>query len=303
MKIMVFDVGGTEIKYSVMDDQLNFYESGAVPTPMDTQEQFLDVIGGIYDQHKDEVEGIAMSLPGFIDAENGVVRGGGALRYNWGSPVGPNVSARCGGCKVVLENDGKAAAMAELADGALKGCRNASVFIIGTGVGGGLIVDGKVVRGRDCTAGEFSFVNVGSDKWESPDSVMALRCSTSALIGAYRAKKGLDESAPMDGRMFFADVLAGDAEAMEVLEAFARQIAIQIYNLSVLLNVEKVAIGGGISKQPILTQKIDEAYSKLMQTFVMGPLVNMLPRPEIVTCKFNNDANKIGALYSYLAAK
>ena len=135
MKIMVFDVGGTEIKYSVMDEQMHRTNSGAVPTPQDTQAQFLDAVYRLYAPHKDEVTGIAMALPGFVDNRTGYVSNGGALLYNTATPVGQLLAEKCG-CPVILENDGKAAAMAELANGALKGCCNAAVFIIGTGVGG-----------------------------------------------------------------------------------------------------------------------------------------------------------------------
>ena len=140
MKIMVFDVGGTEIKYSVMDEQMHRTDSGAVPTPQDTQAQFLDAVYRLYAPHKDEVSGIAMALPGFVDNRTGYVSNGGALLYNTATPVGQLLAEKCG-CPVILENDGKAAAMAELANGALKDCCNAAVFIIGTGVGGGVLRD------------------------------------------------------------------------------------------------------------------------------------------------------------------
>lgn len=174
MKVMVFDVGGTGIKYSVMDEQLNRTDTGSTPTPADSQEHFLNTLREIYLPHKDEVDGIALSLPGFIDAEQGVVKGGGApsLAYNVGTPVGPRLAEACG-CRVWIENDGKAAAIAELERGVLKGCRNAAVFIIGTGVGGGLIIDGKLVRGRDCTAGEYSFMNTNADAWSDPTKSVA----------------------------------------------------------------------------------------------------------------------------------
>lgn len=302
MKLMVFDIGGTEIKYSLMDETLRQEDAGAVPTPQDTLDALVGTMKGIYERHRDEAEGIAVSLPGFIDAEQGVVRGGGALSYNWGQPVGPRISEACGGCRVVLENDGKAAAMAELAGGSLKGCRNASVFIIGTGVGGGLIVDGRVVRGIHGTAGEFSFVNTNAQGWGNFGNMVGAQCSTTGLLGAYRAKKGLDKEAPLDGRMFFADVLAGDQTAMETLEGFARAVAIQAYNLTALLDIEKLAIGGGISRQPILTEKIREAYEGLMEEFTPPQLAHALPRPEIVTCHFSSEANQVGAFYSYLNA-
>ena len=106
MKVMVFDVGGTEIKYSVMDEQMNRFDAGSVPTPQDTQEHFLDTIYALYAPHKDEVAGIAMALPGFVDANTGYVSNGGALLYNTGTQVGQLVRERCG-CRVTLENDGK----------------------------------------------------------------------------------------------------------------------------------------------------------------------------------------------------
>ena len=168
MKVMVFDVGGTEIKYSVMDEQMNRFDAGSVPTPQDTQEHFLDTIYALYAPHKDEVDGIAMALPGFVDANTGYVSNGGALLYNTGTQVGQLVRERCG-CRVTLENDGKAAAIAELRAGALQGCCNAAVFIIGTGVGGGIIANGQLVRGVHFTAGEYSFVNTNAEAWDAPD--------------------------------------------------------------------------------------------------------------------------------------
>ena len=158
MKIMVFDVGGTEIKYSVMDEQMHRTNSGAVPTPQDTQAQFLDAVYRLYAPHKDEVSGIAMALPGFVDNRTGYVSNGGALLYNTATPVGQLLAEKCG-CPVILENDGKAAAMAELANGALKDCCNAAVFIIGTGVGGGSYCQRTAGARVHFTAGEYSFVN------------------------------------------------------------------------------------------------------------------------------------------------
>ena len=103
MKIMVFDVGGTEIKYSVMDEQMHRTDSGAVPTPQDTQVQFLDTVYRLYAPHKDEVSGIAMALPGFVDNRTGYVSNGGALLYNTATPVGQLLAEKCG-CPVIQAN-------------------------------------------------------------------------------------------------------------------------------------------------------------------------------------------------------
>ena len=303
MKVMVFDVGGTEIKYSVMDEQLNRADAGSVPTPGDTQEHFLATLEALYRPHAAEVDGIAMSLPGFIDAEHGVVRGGGApsLLYNIGTPVGPRLAQRCG-CRVFLENDGKAAAIAELQLGALKGCTNGAVFIIGTGVGGGLVINGQLVRGIHCTAGEYSFVNTNAEAWDAPDQNMACQCSTSNLLKWYRARKALPEDAPLDGRSFFAAANAGEPEALEVLRRFCHAVAVQIYNLTVLLDVEKVAIGGGISKQPLLLESLRSAYDGLYASRAGQAYMEGLPRCQIVPCAFSSEANQVGVAAAYFEA-
>ena len=85
MKLLVFDIGGTEIKYSIMDETLSMEHSGHVPTPIDSFESFSKIICDIYQEYKEEVEGIAMSILGFVDSKNGVIKGGGLLRYNWQS--------------------------------------------------------------------------------------------------------------------------------------------------------------------------------------------------------------------------
>ena len=244
-----------------------------------------------------------MSLPGFIDAEHGVVRGGGApsLLYNVGTPVGPRLAQRCG-CRVFLENDGKAAAIAELQLGALKGCTNGAVFIIGTGVGGGLVINGQLVRGIHCTAGEYSFVNTNADDWQNADKTMALQCSVTNLLRWYRARKHLPETAPLNGRLFFDAANAREPEALEVLHRLCKAVDVQIYNLTVLLDLEVVAIGGGISRQPLLLRMLNDIYE---QEIIIGhpcseEQARSLPRPAIVPCRFHNEANQVGALLGYL---
>ena len=245
MKVMVFDVGGTEIKYSVMDEQMHRTSSGAVPTPQDTQAQFLDTVYRLYAPHKDEVTGIAMALPGFVDNRTGYVSNGGALLYNTATPVGQLLAEKCG-CPVILENDGKA--------------------------------------------------------WDAPDQNMACQCSTSNLLKWYRARKALPEDAPLDGRSFFAAANAGEPEALEVLRRFCHAVAVQIFNLTVLLDVEKVAIGGGISKQPLLLEGLRSAYDGLFASRAGQAYMEGLPRCQIVPCAFSSEANQVGVAAAYFEA-
>mgnify|MGYP004467682743 FL=1 len=81
MKILVVDIGGTFIKYACMKENMEILERGKVKTPQDGREALIETIGTIYDQ-MENVDGIAISMPGIIDSENGYCCMGGALRYN-----------------------------------------------------------------------------------------------------------------------------------------------------------------------------------------------------------------------------
>ena len=302
MKYMVFDVGGTDIKYSVMDEGLNRYAEGTVPTPMESRQAFLHVLRKIYLPHKVEVEAIAVSLPGFIDSGKGRCNGGGALVYNHQQDVGPELEKICG-CPVHLDNDGKCAAMAELWKGSLKGCQNACVFLIGTGVGGGLVIDGKLVKGTHFTAGEFSFLMVNANQWEDFDSTMAGQCSTTALLSLYRNYKGLPKGEAVNGKQLFERFHEGEEEARRALDTFCHNIAIQVYNLTTLLDLEKVAIGGGVSRQPVLIEKISQCVEEIYENSPCRDMGVTLNRAQVVPCHFSSEANQVGALYSYMAAK
>lgn len=244
MKVMVFDVGGTEIKYSVMDEGLNRTDAGSVPTPQDTQEHFLDTLYALYAPHRDEVSGIAMALPGFVDTHTGFVSNGGALLYNTGTQVGRLVRERCG-CPVTLENDGKAAALAELQAGALQGCATRRCLSSApvwawrhhrqrpAGAGHPFYRRGiQLCEHQRRRVGEYRKNHGLSVQHQIPAQVVPRR-------------KGLPADAPMNGKLFFDAANAAEPEALEVLERFCKMVAVQIYNLTVLLDVEKVAIGGG----------------------------------------------------------
>ena len=291
---MVFDVGGTGIKYAVMDDKFNMSSQGYAPTPTESFEDFSKLICDVYKQHEDEVEGIAMSILGFVDSRNGKITGGGNLQYNWGRNVAKDLEDICG-CKVVIENDGKSAAVAEYSVGSLQGCSNAAVIVLGTGVGGGLIINGEVFRGIHNTAGEFSFMNFDPDIIKGPTSFLAYHCSTRGMLDMYKKATGTDED--IDGREFFRR-LESDEVAQKVLDDVAQNLAIVIFNLFWLLDVERVAIGGGISRQSILIDKINEKFSSMISGH---PQIDHLPVSDfrIVQATYGNDANLIGAYMTY----
>lgn len=294
MKKMVFDIGGTEIKYSVIDENLNMTHAGSYETPKGDYDSFLAGLEKVYNEHKDEVEGVAMSLPGFIDTENGRQLGGGAIVCIRDTAIGKDLSDRLG-VDVVIGNDAKCAAWAEYTRGALEGTTNSGVFIIGTGVGGGLIIHGKLLNGTHFTAGEFSFLRTSQNGlWEDMKNTVGYNCATSGLLGLYKQKIGMSDKEKINGKEFFEKVNSGDEAANLVLRQFASNIAKEIQNLTFLLDLEKVAIGGGISRQQILIDTIREEIEHLRKYCGRIPSENM-PVANVVPCKYGNEANQIGA--------
>ena len=151
-KCLCIDVGGTAIKYGLIDSEVNLTDKGEVPTPYDGVEAYLDVLERLYRGVEDKVQGIAMSVPGVIDSENGICVSGGNLRFienfNLAGELGRRVKV-----PVTVMNDAKSAAMAEARWGALADCRDGVVIVLGTGIGGALIKDGRVHFGKNFAAG------------------------------------------------------------------------------------------------------------------------------------------------------
>ena len=290
---LVIDVGGTAIKYALMSEEGEFIEKDKVKTPQDTIENFVETIGGIYDKYSTKIKGIAISMPGILDAKRGYAHSGGALRYNENKEIVKILKERCP-TNITIENDGKCAALAELWKGALKGCNNAAVVVLGTGVGGGVIIDGKIHRGRNFFAGEFSYMRNNAAAKNDDFNLWGFNNGAEILSLIFAEKKGLDPK-EVDGFKIFESINSGDKETLEVLDIFANNLAAQIVNIQCIIDPEKVAIGGGISSQPILIEYINK---KLEEQY--DSISFYTPRIKVEKCKFCNDSNLIGALYNYL---
>lgn len=294
MEFLVLDVGGSAIKYAVMNEKAEFIEKGKVPTPMDTIEEFVNVIGEIFDQYKERIIGIAISMPGRIDSEHGYSYTGGSLRYIENIEIVSILQERCP-VPITVENDGKSAALAEVWIGNLSDCDDAIVVVLGTGVGGAIIKDKKLHKGKHLTAGEFSFIRVNnpsvegkySNSWAGQAGSKALRVPVAKVKNL-----PLEE---VDGFKVFEYANNGDEEVLNILDDYCYKMVLQLYNLQYIYDPEKIAIGGGISEQDILIEYIKKNVEKYADE-----LAFVMAKPEIVRCKFSNDSNLIGALYAYL---
>ena len=292
MKKLVFDVGGSAIKYAIMDNDAHIYERGKELTPKDSLDSFLNVLKSVYEKYQDEVYGIAISVPGTIDSSKGQIYAPGALTYNENVNLADKIHEFTD-VPVTLENDGKSAALAELWKGHLQGCQAGAVIVVGSGLGGGIIQDGQLLKGQHLFAGEFSYVLFGEEN-EFLNNVWAMQGSTTALLMQTAKAKNIDFT-DIDGIKVFEWIHQGDQQAILALQSVAKSLAKGIYNLQCILDPEKILIGGGISQQPLLLEKIQE---ELNHIYSQIPFT--IPHAQVETCRFYNDSNLIGALYNYL---
>lgn len=289
------DVGGSSIKYALMDEEAHVLEKGEVDVPRDSLDSFVSTIGQIYDMYKEDIAGIAMSAPGRINCNTGFMFTGGALRYIKNIPMKEELQKRCP-IAISIENDGKCAALAELWKGSLKGSEHGLVLTLGTGIGGGVIVNGKLLRGKNFASGELSSfpttilpVNDSVDFWANINGARG-------LTRVYEARMNLDIDS-VNGKIFFNAVNDNEPIALDVLEEFATNFANAIFAIQAVLDTEIVAVGGGISSQDRLIEALNRKVSELFDRYAnYTPLL----KPTVVRCEFGNDSNLIGALYHHL---
>lgn len=284
MKILTVDVGGTFIKFAVMNETAETFSRGKIPTPKKSHAEFLQAIFEIFQAH--EVEGIGISLPGIIDAEKGFCIASAALDYNSGKNISQELKKICG-VEVAIENDANCAALAESKIGSLSDVEDGFVMVFGTMIGGAFIKNKKIHRGKNFLSGEVSFMFKSFASDISDKKFFGEICSVNNLIKNFAS-----------GEEFFDAAESGNKIALQSLEKFSRQIATQIFNIQMILDPEKFALGGGISERKIF---IDSVRESLKKVYAVCPV--KFPQVEVVPCKFRNDANLIGALFTSLDKK
>lgn len=283
------DIGGTYIKYGIMDGKFELKHQSKVPTPK-SKEMLMETLYGLVRQHP-EISGVAVCCPGKVTSD-GTVYYGGALPFMHETPLASLFSEKFAiPCTVI--NDGKAAALAEHTKGNLRGAANGAAVILGSGVGGGIILNNSLLMGANDQAGEFSFINANIDTRPITGQMVGRRLSAVHFVNECGRLLALEN--PDDGQRVFLEIENGsDERVVSLFEGYCRKVASLIMNVQAILDIEKVVIGGGISSQPVLVETIQKQYDRLIEE--MGFFGNMLHKVDIEVCAYSNSANLIGAL-------
>lgn len=289
---LAIDVGGTFIKYGLVDENAAILESGRESTPKRLVD-LLHLIDGISHKYPQTV-GIAVSAPGAV-GDDGVIYGSSALPYLHGPNIKQLLKDKIKK-PVYLENDANCAAYAEIWKGAAQGMTDIMVMVIGTGIGGSIIKDGILHKGAHLHGGEFGYMLLDSSRQGSNDT-WSRRASTGALVRSVANTKQVPEDS-LTGELIFNMAEAGDQDCILALEQFYHLLATGIYNLQYVYDPEIILIGGGISVREELITRIDDQLNHILSGIPLSRI-----KPRIAACHFRQHANLVGAVYGFMVEK
>lgn len=292
MTILAIDFGGTQVKSALVSEEFALEKSLPTQSSPQTLNQTLDVIDYLVTSVKVALTGIAISVPGTVDTDEGVIYHGGLLRFFHGFRIKDILEAKYH-LPVTALNDGKAAALGELAMGHLQGVTNGAALVLGSGLGGGLIINGKLFQGSHFQAAELTFLLPVQMEKVNPSQMRGTALSAVGFIT--RVNEVLGNADLKDGREAFKEINARNEAVYPIFEAYCRSLAITILNLQSILDMEIFVLGGGISAQPVLIEEVNRQFDKVRHEIdFIGKIIK---RPKIVACHHHNGANLIGAAY------
>ncbi|HCM88489.1 MULTISPECIES: ROK family protein [Vagococcus] len=277
---LVIDIGGTSIKYALCEHgKLSEIKQVNSPQKWEAMIVVFKEILAEYKEEFSEVISVNISVPGVPNKETGRIDGASSLHYLHEVAFLSELSTIFKR-PIYFENDANCASLAELHFGAGQGCQDMLFLIIGTGIGGTVIYDRTIQKGRHHFAGEFGMMLVdGRREWAELGSTVHMARKVSKELG-YK----------VDGKEAFELAKKGNQIAQKQVEELYFYLALGIYNLQYILDPEVIIIGGGISAQPELVSEIEQQLQKIMTFGQRSPLF-----PKVEVCKFGNDANLIGA--------
>lgn len=316
MYYLGIDLGGTNIAIGIVDENWNIIVKDSVPTGAEREGRA--VIADMADLCKkllagagltiEEIEYAGIATPGSANSVTGVVEYANNLHFE-NFPIADILTEYLGVKRVYIENDANAAALAEAVAGAARGTKNSVMITLGTGVGGGIVIDGKVYCGFNFAGAELGHIVIEHNGvpcscgrrgcWESYSSAPALirmtrekmeECRAAGRATALENETKGDFNA-ISGKTAFAVMkTTGDAAATEVVENYIAYLGTGITNIINIFQPEILSIGGGICKEgdyllkPLM--KIVEA-----ERYTRGNT----KQTEIRIAALGNDAGIIGA--------
>ena len=258
------DIGGTSIKYGVINEELDFL----VTNEMDTEakkggENILNKIIEIVTMYKDDykIDGICISTAGMVDCEKGEIIHSSSLIPNYTGTKIKSVIEEKFNIQCEVENDVNCAALAEHFAGGAKGSNISLCLTIGTGIGGAIIVNNEVYHGAFGSGGEVGYMNMMGSTFQDLGA-------SSVLVKKVAKMKGQSEK-DINGKYIFDKAKKGDIDCVKAIDELIEVLGQGIANICYIINPEVVVLGGGIMAQKeYLYDKIRSSMDKNLIPFI-----------------------------------
>ena len=302
------DVGGTNVKIALVDKEGSIVYSNTTPTRTEMGYEYTisNIKQAIVDlmketkTDKNSIEGIGFGFPGQIDCDAGVVRVSPNIPGWINVPIAKIIEKEFG-IPTKVDNDVRCAALGELAFGAGKGCKNLICITVGTGIGSGLIINGKLVRGADNAAGEIGHIKLQMhdgpicgcgdsgclEAFASGPSIVAM--AQEYILGGKSTKYRELANPEITPYVVAEAAKQGDKVALKIFERMGKYIGIGLASVVNLLNPEKIVIGGGVADAG------DILFKPLIDTLKKRAMPIQAKSVSVVHAQLGNAAGVIGA--------
>ena len=297
------DIGGTTVKLGLFTTDGEIVDKWEIKTRTENQGEAVlpDIAEALKEKleekkiGRDEVEGIGVGVPAPVNAE-GVVQN--TANLGWGYKEVKREMEELSGMRAEIGNDANVAALGEMWLGAGKGRKNIVMVTLGTGVGGGIIIDGKPLVGAHGAGGEIGHLCVN---YEETDHC---GCGNTGCLEQYASATGITRLAnirlakddaksvlreqEVSAKTVFDAVKAGDAVAKEIAEEFGKYLGHALANIAAVADPSAIVIGGGVSKAgEVLIEYVEKNFKE--RTFFANK------DTEFVLATLGNDAGICGA--------
>ena len=310
-KLIGIDLGGTSVKFAILTFDGDILHKWSIET--NTMNDGESIVPNIIESINDnltvhnlaisDILGIGMGSPGAVNFENGTVIGAYNLGWKTLIRVKDQIEAAMG-IPFFLDNDANVAALGELWKGAGEGDDNVVFMTLGTGIGGGVIVEGNLVHGA-AAAGELGHIIVDPDGCEctcgnrgcletvaSATGIVRLSMDIAKQFnGESSLKKVIDEGQKVTAKLVFDLANEQDALALLIIDKFSHYLGLACANITNILNTNSIVIGGGVSAAgEVLLKDVEKYFLK----FTFPPLRQTT---KLKLAQLGNDAGVIGAAW------
>lgn len=289
MRILTFDIGGTYVKYGIVNEKFEIVEKHKFPTEAKQGGQkLIEKVISIIESYED-IDRVAVSTAGQVDSENGiVVYSTGNIPYYTGMMVKKMIENKTG-IPTFVENDVNSAALGEAHFGAAKGFSNFICLTYGTGIGGAIYINNELYKGSSSSAVELGHIITHAGGKQCT-------CGGEGCYECYASAKALIEAVnkvsdtPLDAFQIFEKSNFEKPEIRSEIDKWVDEIIIGLMNVIYTFNPPLIVIGGGIMNEDYIIDLIDrKIYNRLMDNF---------KDVNIVRSKMGNDAALLGAAYA-----